>query len=78
MPIYEYLCSKCGKKFELLRSFSQISDKTPCPKCRNLAERKLSTFASFSKDAVGVSAPIAGTGNTCGSCSSSDCSTCGS
>ena len=78
MPIYEYLCSKCDQKFELLRSFSQIGKKTPCPKCQNLAERKLSTFASFSKNAAGVSAPVAGTGSSCGSCSSTGCSTCDS
>ena len=77
MPIYEYLCSKCGQKFELLRSFSQMGEKAPCPRCQNPAERKLSTFASFSKNEAGVSTPVAGTGSSCGSCSSTGCSTCG-
>ena len=44
MPIYEYVCKKCHKKFELLRKFS---DKTPatCPKCgSNDVERTIPTF----------------------------------
>ncbi len=77
MPIYEYLCSECGFKFELLRSFSQVGEKASCPRCDNPAERKLSTFASFSKNEAGVSVPVAGTGSSCGSCSSTGCSTCG-
>lgn len=33
MPIYEYECSKCGHRFELLQKFSDPSVKS-CPECR--------------------------------------------
>ena len=77
MPIYEYVCSDCGLKFELLRPFSQASEKASCPHCRNSAERKLSTFACFSKGDLGEYTPVAGTGSSCGSCGSGSCTTCG-
>ncbi len=77
MPIYEYVCSTCGLKFELLRSFNQANAGAPCPRCKNSAVRKLSTFASFSRNAAGESAPIAGTGHSCGSCGATSCGTCG-
>ncbi|MFC1935096.1 zinc ribbon domain-containing protein [Chloroflexota bacterium] len=77
MPIYEYICPDCGLTFELLRSLSEDNGETPCPRCQKSAKRKLSTFASFSKDESGLSTPVAGTGSSCSSCSSSSCSTCG-
>ena len=78
MPIYEYVCSDCGSKFELLRPFSQSSEKASCPHCHNSAERVISTCASFSKDEAGGFAPVAGTGSSCSSgCGSPGCSTCG-
>ena len=77
MPIYEYVCSDCGLKFELLRSFSQADEGVSCPHCHNSAKRKMSTFACFSTNESGVPARVAGTGSSCNSCGSSSCSTCG-
>ena len=78
MPIYEYVCSDCGSKFELLRPFSQSAKKVSCPSCHHhSAERKLSTFASFSKNEAGVSTPVAGTGSSCSSCGAGSCNSCG-
>ncbi len=77
MPIYEYICSDCDCKFEQLRPFSQANEKAPCPHCHKSAKRKLSVFASFSKNSSGESAPVAGTGSSCASCGASSCSTCG-
>ena len=77
MPIYEYVCSECDSKFEMLRPLSQSDEGAPCPHCHKPARRKLSTFACFSINDSGVSAPIAGTGSSCNSCSSSSCTTCG-
>jgi len=78
MPIYEYICSDCSFKFELLRPLSQASEKVSCPRCHHhSAERKLSAFASFSRDESGVTTPIAGTGSSCAGCNASSCSTCG-
>ncbi|MFC2007581.1 zinc ribbon domain-containing protein [Chloroflexota bacterium] len=76
MPIYEYVCSDCGLKFERLRSLSQSDEVISCPLGHNSARRKLSTFASFSRNTAGESTPLAGSGG-CSSCSSSGCGTCG-
>ena len=77
MPIYEYVCCDCSLKFELLRPFSQANDRASCPRCHNTAERKLSTFASFSKNEAGGFTPVAGTGSSCASCGATSCNTCG-
>ena len=77
MPIYEYVCPHCELKFELLRPFSQANEKVSCPRCHNGAERKLSIFASFSKNEAGESVPVAGTGSSCSSCGATSCHTCG-
>ncbi len=34
MPIYEYRCAKCKKKFELIRSVAKRDDATICPHCK--------------------------------------------
>jgi len=77
MPIYEYACPDCDLKFELLRPLRQANDMASCPCCQHTAQRKLSTFASFSKNSAGESIPVAGTGSSCAGCNASSCSTCG-
>ncbi len=44
MPLYEYLCAKCGNTFEKIESFS-ASARKKCPKCGGKAERQLSASA---------------------------------
>ena len=75
MPIYEYLCSSCKQKFELLRGISEANEGALCPSCHKSAKRVLSRFSSLSKDASGVTAPIGG--SSCSSCGSSSCGSCG-
>jgi putative FmdB family regulatory protein len=75
MPIYEYVCSKCKSKFELLRPMSQASEGVSCPYCHSQAERALSRFACFSKDESGLSSSL--DGSSCSSCSSASCDSCG-
>jgi putative FmdB family regulatory protein len=75
MPIYEYFCPKCKAKFELLRPLSRASEPASCPSCKQTAERVLSTFACFSTSESRVPMPIGG--NSCASCGSSNCSSCG-
>ncbi len=77
MPIYEYVCSDCGLKFELLRPLSQANEAASCSRCHNSAERIFSPFASFSKDEGGLTTPIAGSGGSCATCGASGCNTCG-
>ena len=75
MPFYEYICSDCGVKFELLRPFSQADGEASCPECHSGAKRTISACASFSKSETGESVPLAG-GSSCSSCQASSCSTC--
>ncbi len=77
MPIYEYVCSDCDLKFELLRPFSQADEGTSCPRCHNGAERIVSTCASFSKNESGEVTALAGAGSSCGGCAATGCNTCG-
>jgi putative FmdB family regulatory protein len=75
MPIYEYQCSKCGCKFELLRSINQANGEVSCPQCHNTAERIMSAFVSKSTDDIGFTKNLGG--SSCSGCSSSSCTTCG-
>jgi putative FmdB family regulatory protein len=43
MPIFEYLCEDCGKRFEVLM---RGSEKPQCPKCKGThLEQQFSAFA---------------------------------
>lgn len=47
MPLYEYRCGKCGKRFELLRRMADADRELECPDCRSeQVERLLSTFSA--------------------------------
>jgi putative FmdB family regulatory protein len=65
MPIYEYQCRKCGKRFEeLVRSTDAPAP--PCPACGDKRpEKQFSAFAvssSAAADSDCVQCPSAGTG----------------
>lgn len=34
MPLYEYTCTECNKKFELIRSLSERDEECECPHCQ--------------------------------------------
>lgn len=74
MPIYEYVCSDCDCKFELLRPLSQADGEADCPQCHKKAKRILSLFASFSKGEGGQINSIGG--SSCTSCGTTSCSSC--
>ena len=44
MPIYEYHCSKCEGKFEIIHGISE-SPKTKCPECGGKMKRQVSLGA---------------------------------
>ncbi len=47
MPIYEYSCQECGKRFELLRRFEDSDAGILCPECESARiERVLSAFST--------------------------------
>ena len=60
MPLYEYTCAACGKRFEaLVRSFRE---EVRCPACASAdVEKELSTFAF-----AGGSPQASGGGCGCG------------
>ena len=72
MPIYEYICEKCGNEFEML-VFRE--DEAACSACgAKNPKKKMSSFG-FS---VGYkfTSSSAGKGSSCAGCSSSNCSSC--
>jgi len=44
MPLYEYECARCGKRFELIQKFSAPAE-AACPACSGRAHRLLSAPA---------------------------------
>jgi putative FmdB family regulatory protein len=75
MPIYEYVCTECKEKFELLRPFSRADEDTECPQCNSKAKRTLSTICCLTTGENGETTSIGG--SSCATCSSSNCATCG-
>ena len=66
MPIYEYVCTECDKRFErLVRVVTQIAS-ADCPACHGTGIRVPSTFASFTVAEGGQTLPMAGGGCACG------------
>ena len=48
MPIYEYVCSECKSRFELMRPRSECNEEATCPQCNSNAERIISGFSHYS------------------------------
>jgi putative FmdB family regulatory protein len=74
MPIYEYVCSGCQQKFELLKPMSQAGKGATCPQCGGRAKRVLSRFCSHADEDLDFMG--SGGGSACSTCSSGDCGTC--
>jgi putative FmdB family regulatory protein len=72
MPIYEYICEKCGNEFEML-VFKE--DEAACCACGAKDPKKKMSSFGFS---VGYKfkASSKGSGSSCAGCSSSNCSNC--
>ncbi len=63
MPVFEYKCAECGKKFEEL--VSRADEPVACPTCNSTdTEKLMSAFAS------------PGSGPSGGSCTKSSCAGC--
>ncbi|OGU33062.1 MAG: hypothetical protein A2057_11090 [Ignavibacteria bacterium GWA2_35_9] len=76
MPLFEYKCSGCENRFEVLHKSSANLEKVECPECHSVEVKKLlSTFSAsgFSKSGndFSSSGDSCETGN-CG-CSSGYC-----
>ncbi len=56
MALYEYKCSDCEERFELMRPMSAADDPAPCPDCGGEESRRLiSNFASITPGASALS-----------------------
>jgi putative FmdB family regulatory protein len=73
MPIYEFYCSDCSSKFEVLRPRSEADDPSICKHCQGThTSRVVSLFAAHSDGRA-----LAGSGGGCAGCApSSACATC--
>lgn len=78
MPVFEYKCSDCNEKFEVLHKSSVLTEEITCPKCNSTKNKKL--FSAFSASVAGssVSNDSCATGScgvpsTYGGCSSGMC-----
>jgi putative FmdB family regulatory protein len=75
MPIYEYYCPRCDRKFEQLRPMARSDDPATCPQGHEGAGRVLSVFASMTRGADGSLQAVSGTGG-CAACSAGSCAGC--
>ncbi len=80
MPIYEYECEGCGKRFELRQCVGENGENLSCPDCGTIGPRRLfSSFFSAGSDDMSdmMSSYSGGGGSSCSTCSSGNCSSCG-
>lgn len=60
MPLYEYRCLGCGRRFEALRSLNAGTAGLECPDCgRGDLEKEYSTFAGATAGSAGGGAGCA-------------------
>ncbi len=80
MPIYEYYCQKCQRRFELLKPISKSGDEVECPICHSPAKRAISKFISRSQTDFSYLQHMmdanSSSSSSCSTCSSGDCSSC--
>ena len=79
MPIYEYDCVACGRRFELLvGSFAEGDAPRECPVCGAGGCRKVfSAFAMRTGGGPKAASSESSGGSSCGSCTRSSCAGCG-
>ena len=65
MPIYEYVCNDCSKRFEtLVRGSGEVE----CPDCRSTSlAKQLSVFSAAVKGEAEAACDFSG-GSACGMC----------
>ena len=71
MPLYEYYCTRCGERFEMLRPIGRATEPATCPQGHGGAKRTLSMFASVSREGGLGEAPSAFGSTPAGGCACS-------
>jgi len=71
MPIFEYICKSCGKKFETIVYGNKQAE---CPECKSTElSQQLSTFAAHGTGKSSGSVPKMPCGMPAGSCGGGSC-----
>jgi putative FmdB family regulatory protein len=68
MPLYEYQCAQCGKRFEVRQAIGEDGSKLNCPECG--AENPQKLISSFFSTSSGISES---SDISCPTCSSGVC-----
>ncbi|HCJ66572.1 MAG TPA: hypothetical protein DHV62_04420 [Elusimicrobia bacterium] len=83
MPIYEYFCENCQKKYEILvfsrgmnQNGSYRGEKVVCPVCGNTNLTRLFSRFAFSRGIKNTGNESSSGVSSCATCSGGDCSTC--
>lgn len=71
MPIYEYKCSQCNKKFEFFHKSMKSEENVTCPECNSSDIKKM--FSKFAAS-VGESSSYDSYQSSCDTPSSCGCS----
>lgn len=72
MALYEYKCSACEERFDLMRSMSAADEPADCPECGRESLRVISNFVSITPGASALQtnpmmdARMASGGGCCG------------
>ena len=68
MPVYEYTCKKCDKRFDQLVRSMSTDVRPPCPACGSDQTAKALSVFAVAADAGGRSSPAGGDAPMCGRC----------
>ena len=68
MPLFEFVCKKCGKKFEKI-VFSTDKEEIECPQCKSKeVEKQFSTFSAGNSNATVPSCSAKQSSGYCNGC----------
>jgi len=72
MPVYDYECRACERKFEIRRRITEPRDDVCCPECQGTdIAQIMGTFM-----ALGLSSKRSSGGGSCSDCGRGSCSGC--
>ncbi len=75
MPIYEYQCNACDKRFEYLVLGGDAPE--GCPSCRSKKVSRLMSACGFVSKGKGGETVSKSAGSSCTGCTAGSCASCG-